>query len=161
MSYIIIFILKILENALGTLRFILLTAGMHKLGALLQLIITSIWIGVTGFVIQGFNDDPFKIIAFILGSTVGSLTGSYIEKLLAMGDNLIIIINEKDISNDVRSIGFALTVLKTSGIESTKYIYYLATTRKKASLLISFIKEIDSNALIVSEPTKIINGGYY
>ncbi len=161
MVYLIIFILKILENALGTLRFILLTAGMHKLGALLQLIISTIWIGVTGFVIQGFTDDPFKVLAFIIGSTVGSIVGSYIENFLAMGDNLIMVINEKDISEYVRSINIGLTVIKTNGIESDKYIYYLITTRKKANLLIEFIKEVDSKALIISEATKIINGGFY
>lgn len=78
--YIAIFFSKILENALSTLRLIVVSNGKKKLGALLQGIIALIWIFVTGVVIININKDIFKIIFFCLGSLVGSYLGSILEE---------------------------------------------------------------------------------
>ena len=78
--YIGIFISKVLELTLSTLRLILVTKGKKKTGALLQGIVALIWILVTGVVIIDIKKDLFKIVFFILGSTVGSYLGSLIEE---------------------------------------------------------------------------------
>ena len=82
MIYIIIFVSKVLELTLSTLRLILVTKGKKKIGALLQGIVALIWIFVTGVVIIDIKKDVFKIVFFILGSTVGSYLGSLIEEKL-------------------------------------------------------------------------------
>ena len=74
--YIFIFISKIIENALATLRFIVVANGKKLLGAFLNGIIALIWIFVTGIVIINVKEDPIKIIMFCLGSIVGSYLGS-------------------------------------------------------------------------------------
>jgi hypothetical protein len=91
MIYLLIFISKILENTIATLRLIVVANGKKKLGAVLQGLVSFVWIIVTGIVIIDVNKDIFKIITFVLGSTVGSYLGSIIEEFIALGNNLIII----------------------------------------------------------------------
>lgn len=66
MIYIGIFISKILENTLSTLRIIVVSNGKKKLGAILQGIVALIWIFVTGVVIININKDIFKVIFFVI-----------------------------------------------------------------------------------------------
>ena len=88
--YILIFISKIIENALSTLRLIVVANGKKKIGAILQGIIALVWIFVTGIVIIEVNKDPIKIIVFCIGSTVGSYLGSLLEEKIGIGTNMLI-----------------------------------------------------------------------
>ena len=88
--YFLIFISKIIENALSTLRLIVVANGKKKIGAILQGIIGLVWILVTGIVIVDVNKAPIKIIIFCIGSIVGSYLGSVLEEKIAMGTNMVI-----------------------------------------------------------------------
>lgn len=90
--YILIFISKIVELSLGTLRLIVVAHGKKWLGAILQFAIALVWIIVTGAVVVDINKDPFKVIVFAIGSLIGSYVGSYIEEKMAMGDNLLFLL---------------------------------------------------------------------
>ena len=80
MIYIIIFISKIIENTLSTLRIILISKGKKKIGAILQGMVALSWIFATSIVIIDINKDMYKIVFFILGSIIGSYLGSSIEE---------------------------------------------------------------------------------
>ena len=64
--YLAIFFCKIVENAVGTLRLIVVANGKKKLGALLQGIVALVWIFGTGIVIVNINKDIFKIVIFVV-----------------------------------------------------------------------------------------------
>lgn len=80
MVYLMILILKILENTLSTMRIIVIAKGKKKLGAFLNFIIALVWILVTGSVIKDVDKDPLKIFFFALGSLLGSYFGSILEE---------------------------------------------------------------------------------
>ena len=80
MIYIIIFISKIIENTLSTLRIILISKGKKKIGAILQGMVALSWILATSIVIIDINKDIYKTFFFILGSIIGSYLGSSIEE---------------------------------------------------------------------------------
>lgn len=80
MIYILIFIFKLIENTLSTLRIIIVGQGKKLLGSILQTIVTLIWTISAGLTIIDFKNDYFKIIIFCLGSGIGSYLGSFIEE---------------------------------------------------------------------------------
>ncbi len=51
---------------------------------ILQFFITLVWVITTSIVIIDIKNDYFKAPAFILGASLGSLVGSYIEECTAM-----------------------------------------------------------------------------
>ena len=77
-KYSAIFIAKVIENALSTLRLIVVAKGKKVLGAILQFIIAFVWVITTGIVVTNVKDDPLKIVFFALGSLIGSYIGSVI-----------------------------------------------------------------------------------
>ena len=99
--YCAIFIFKIIEDALATLRLIVVSNGKKKLGAILQFVVTLIWIILTGTVLIGMQKDIFKAIAFAFGSLFGSYLGSVLEERIALGTNVFMVEISYDKANDL------------------------------------------------------------
>ena len=148
MIYIGIFISKILENTLSTLRIIVVSNGKKKLGAILQGLVALIWIFVTGVVIIDINKDIVKILFFVIGSIVGSYLGSCLEEKIALGTNLVII--------------------KSSKLDELKYVFrdynivikdnYLLfiSRRKNTKNIVDKTSSIDNTSKIILEKIKIV-----
>ena len=132
--------------------------------AILQGIIAIIWICVTGLVVTNILEDPFKIVAFALGSVVGSYLGSILEEKIALGNKLLIIIvdskKEEQISEKIRENDFAVTSTLGKGMEQKKAILFILLPRKRVNIVINIIRNIDSNALVISENAFNSCGGY-
>lgn len=82
MTYILIFLFKVIENTLSTLRIIIINKKRKLLGAILQGTISIIWIISTSMVVINIQKDPIKILSFTLGALIGSYIGSIIEEKL-------------------------------------------------------------------------------
>lgn len=160
--YTFLFISKIIENSLATLRLIVVSNGKKWLGAILQFSTSLVWIISTGIVVSNINKDPLKIIVFCFGCLVGSYLGSILEQKIAMGDNLLLCItNNNDVEAHLRDKGYAVTKTMGRGKEEEKCILFIMISRKKMMKTIDEIKKIDEKAMIISEVAKKINGGYY
>lgn len=162
--YILIFCSKILENAIATLRIIVVANGKKIIGAILQGIVAIIWVCVTGVVVVDILKDPFKILAFALGSVIGSYLGGVLEEKIALGNKLLLIIidnkNEIKITNKIREKGLAVTTTLGKGMDNNKSILFILIPRKQVNLIIKIVKSIDVNALIISENALNIYGGF-
>lgn len=156
MIYIIIFLSKIFENALSTLRLIVVASGKKIFGAILLLCTTLIWLLVTGIVIIDVNKDPFKIIVFSLGSLIGSYLGSLLEEKIAIGNNLIAYKcnNDDELATLLDNKNIQYSVVKSINNEN---IFLIIIPRRHKNHILKLIKEYDSNATILSE---IININY-
>lgn len=162
--YSIIFITKIIENTLGTLRVIVVANGKKWLGAILNGIIAIIWIIGTGMVLINVDKDPLKILFFCLGSIVGSYLGSLIEEKMALGKNLLISIVDyklsEVISRELRKEKYAVTCIIGSGKDSLKSVLLVMTPRKKTQECVSLISCLDINSMIISECATTLKGGF-
>lgn len=76
----IIFINKIIENMLGTVRIIVIAKNKKITGAILNGLISLIWILSTSMVLINVDNNPYKIFFFCLGAMIGSYLGSSIEE---------------------------------------------------------------------------------
>ncbi|MCI8445586.1 MAG: DUF2179 domain-containing protein [Bacilli bacterium] len=162
--YIVIFLSKVIENALATLRLIIVANGKKWLGAILQFCIGLVWVIVTGVVVVNIQKDPLKIVFFALGSFVGSYVGSMIEEKIALGNNMVLVVINREleelVTSAIRLENFAVTAIDGKGLKEEKSILIIMVPRKQRRYLVSIIKEIDANALIISEVARTINGGY-
>lgn len=147
MIYLGIFIAKVLENALATLRIIVVSNGKKKLGAFLQGLVALVWVLVTGIVIIDVNKDVFKIICFVIGSIVGSYLGSIIEEKIALGTNLLII--------NTTNIKETLPILNSYQPFIYQNYILFKIKRKKSKDIIKKISAVDDNCVIISSRIKI------
>jgi len=151
--YIFIFLAKIIENAIATLRLIVVSNGKKMLGAILNLVISIVWIISTGLVVVNFKD-PFKIIVFALGSFLGSYIGSIIEEKIAIGSNMLYTITSIDktelIKEKLNTLEYNSYVLNSND----KNILLVMVLRKNRKQVLDIIREIDNEAIIISETAR-------
>lgn len=162
--YLIIFLSKVIENAVATLRIIVVANGKKILGAILQGIVAIVWICVTGIVVIDVLSDPFKVVAFSLGSIVGSDLGSIMEEKIALGNKMLIAIAsaslEEIITKKIREKNFAVTSTLGKGRDHNKSILFILIPRKKAKEVAEILKSLDPNILIISANAFHVYGGY-
>lgn len=161
--YIIILVSKILENALSTVRLIVVANGKKLLGAVLNTVVSIIWVFTAGIVIIDISKDLIKVLFFCLGTGIGSYVGSYIENKLALGNNLLMCIIDKSELKTIKKLrqkGYAITTISGYGKDTEKYILMIFTTRKKRSKLVEDIKLLNNDCMIISEVATPIYGGH-
>ncbi len=150
--YIGIFVFKIIEDALGTLRIIVVSNGKKKLGAALHFANAIVWVAVTGTVISNINKDPLKVVFFALGSLVGSYFGSFLEEKIALGTNIVMTetsnVNAEKIKINLRK--YKITDIK----QNNNTLIMITCPRKKTNSIIELIKSYDDKCTITTEKVK-------
>lgn len=156
--YIAIFVFKIIEDALATLRLIVVSNGKKKLGAILQFVVTLIWIILTGTVLMGLQKDIFKAIAFAFGALFGSYLGSVLEEKMALGTNVFMVEVNNDKANNLIKVlkneNFRISKIKSGN--DGKIILMITGARKQTNKVVSIIQKVDDKAIILSEKVKIV-----
>ena len=155
--YISIFLSKIIENAIGTLRLIVVANGKKKLGAFLQGIVALVWIFGTAIVIVDINKDIFKIIIFVIGSIVGSYLGSIIEEKIALGNNMLICITKEKYEQIIKLKLKDYQITTICEKDNNYSVLLIVLKRKKIIKISKILKKIDKEIIIISEKAKTIN----
>lgn len=152
MIYITIFLAKIIENSIGTLRLILVANGKKFIGAILLTITTLIWLWTAYVTVDPMSNNIYRILAFSLGAGIGSYIGSIVEEKIAIGNNLISImttnkdifklLNKKKIHYNIVNIGDEINI-------------DIITPRKKRPEIVSYIRKYDKKATIIFQKVLI------
>lgn len=160
----IIFVAKIIEVSLGTVRMILVNKGYRKESALLALIEIFMWVFIASAVINNLLEAPIKGIVYGFGFASGVYLGSIIETKLAFGMVLIeTVASEKtglSIAEKLREIGYGVTTISGQGREEKRVVVKVFARRRNEDIVTKEILKIDPTAMIVCEDIKQMTGGY-
>jgi uncharacterized protein YebE (UPF0316 family) len=162
--YFVIFVAKVIEVSLMTVRTVLVTKGEKGYGAIIGIFEISIWIILTSTVLAGLQDDPFKMVVYALGFAVGIYLGSILEEKLAIGLVTVqVIVNSNDgeiLTDDLREKGIGITVIDGQGLSEPKKILILHIQRKRKNEIIRNIIKVVPSSLISASDLKTVYGGY-
>ena len=164
MEILIIFLAKIVEVTLSTLRTVLVTKGEKIYVAIIGFIEVSIWLKVVSVVLTGISESPAKMLAYALGYACGSLVGLTLEEKIGLGYSTIQIIANKDQGNVLakllRDEGKAVTILEGEGMDSKKSVLLIHIKRKDKELIMKKIEDLNIQVVVTISETKKIYGGY-
>lgn len=159
-----IFLAKIVEVSIGTMRIILISKGYRKIGTSLAIVEIFLWVFIASSVINGITESPMKGVAYSFGFAAGVYVGSLIEQKLAFGKVLIQTITSKALATDIcthlREAGFGVTSLEAMGKDDEKSVLMIYANRRDASKVVQGIKLIHPKAMIVSNEISNVSGGY-
>ena len=152
-----IFLLRLLDRTLGTLRVLYVSKGRPGLGASLGFVESAIWVVAISRVIQDLND-PLLILGYSLGFAAGTIIGSYIESSIAIGDVVVRIFTSKNeesnkLSKELRNAGFGVTVINGEGKDGEVVISWCVTPRKKIRKVMNIVENVCPEAYVTTEPT--------
>ncbi|MBP3765947.1 MAG: DUF2179 domain-containing protein [Bacilli bacterium] len=153
MIYVIIFILKIIENMISTLRIIFVSNQNKIIGSILLFLSSVIWILSSSITI--INIDLISILVFSIGSFIGAYLGVFLEEKIALGTFLIICITSSNIEDKLRNMGYIITSLSGNGKDGIKNILFIVINRKNVKELFNSINKLDNKAIIINEYTNI------
>lgn len=157
-TYLAIFISKIIENTLSTLRLIVVAKGKKIFGAILQFLIAFVWVITTGIVVHNIKDDPLKIVFFAFGSLIGSYLGSLIEEKIALGSDMITVLVNNHYSEKIikklENKNYLVSKIDAQRQNNSISILFIITEKKKRKDVINIIQSINKQAIISIEAIK-------
>ena len=164
--YIIIFLGKIVEVSLGTLRIVLINRGERLIGSFIALIEITLWLIIAGNVLSDYQSDPLKMLAYALAYALGNYVGSWLEERLAFGlCSMQTVVMDQETSDKIcealRQNGFGVTELTAQGRDDETRFMRISTLRRKlADEAIALVQGIAPNARITASDVKSQRSGY-
>jgi len=162
--YLLIFVAKVIEVSMMTIRIVLITKGERKIGAIIAFFEVTLWLFLASSVLGGIAQDPLKAVFYALGFAVGNYSGSLLEQKLGIGLSKVqVIVKEEDgheLADYLRAHDFAVTLVKGEGKNFARYILFMYVKRKRIQLAHKLIVEKKPNAVITISDSKPIYGGY-
>ena len=162
MLYALIFLAKLLEVSIATVRVVLTARGNRIVASLLAAVEITIWLVVTSTVILGITEDPLRAVAFGLAFVFGIYLGIMIEDKLALGLAQVEIIAEFDLAKRItkrfRDRGYGATTFDCEGMDGKKLSIVLKIRRKDVPITIELLKEYKDLFVTVSDIRKLSMG---
>ncbi len=163
--YLFIFLGKIAEVTIATLRIVLISRGERLIGTFVAIFEITLWILVTGTVLTGFQSDFYKVIVFVIAFAVGNFSGSLLEEKLAFGlCSLQVFLPSNDeaaqLAAKLREQGFGITTLEAKGMNEKKQVLLLTLKRKRANEAVEIIQNFTDHAVITISDVKSFKGGF-
>ena len=164
--YSIIFLGKLTEVALSSLRSQLIHKGQRWPGAVIAIFEYLFWLTLTATALTGFANDPYKIVILVLAFSAGQVVGSILEEKLAFGYNTVTAIFKDELkayvaADKIRETNQALTILYAEGIGHQKRTALLmAVKRKNIEHIKSMLNQSDPDVMITVSTTQYVSGAF-
>lgn len=157
-----IFVARICDVSVGTLRVMYTIRGNRWYAAMLGLVEAAIWIIA---VRQVFNrlDNYWNILGYAAGFATGTFIGITLEGWIATGWVLARVIS-RNASQQVRAAllerGFGVTAVRGEGREGELMILFVVARRKRGEELLRTVDQADDTSFVTIDPVSRAIGGY-
>lgn len=163
--YIIIFLAKIVEVSIATIRLVFINKGERVKGAILGFVEIMIWLIVVSSVLNNITEDPIKVFIYAAAFSLGNFLGVTIESKIAVGlASVQVVVNEESgelLADILREQGYGVTIIEGKGKnESIKNLLFIQLKRKKIPEAVKLIKQHNPEAYITVNDIKSMLGGY-
>ena len=152
-SGLIIFLLRLADQSLGTMRSLLVAKNKPIYAALIGLVESAIWIVAISQVVKDI-DDPVLIGAYAAGFAAGTILGSYIERLVGVGNIVVRVFssaNSPSVAEPLRDKGYGVTIIDGQGKDGPVKIYLCVIPRRRLRSVLDMIKEINPDSFITTD----------
>lgn len=158
-----IFLSRIGDVSLGTLRHVFISKGYRRLVPLLGFFEVLIWIIVVAQVMKNLNNVACYL-AFAGGFAMGTYVGLLIEERLALGLQVIRIITHQNCEELIRALkneNYGITVVDGHGAMGPVKMLFTIIKRKNVQSVVSIIHQHNPTAFYSVEDIKEANQGVF
>lgn len=160
---IIIFISRICDVTLGTIRIIFISRGLKKYAPLLGFFEVLIWILVIGQLVQHLHSAT-AFLFYAGGFAFGNFIGMWIEDRLAFGNSIIRIMvseNGNELAKKIHDCGFGVTRVDAQGATGPVLIIYTIVKRRDTNKVLSIIHSEAPKAFVTIDEVRSIEKGFF
>lgn len=159
----LIFILRVLNVSLDTIRVLLMIRDKKVLVWVLGFIQSLVYVFVFSSVISDL-DNPFNLFAYAAGFSTGTVVGMWIENRMALGHIQLNIVSSTlgpAIADHLRQQGFGVTEIPARGKNGMVTVLQCDVFRKEVDAAETIILEVDPEAFITSGDVRPIRAGFW
>ncbi|HEX2994072.1 MAG TPA: DUF2179 domain-containing protein [Anaerolineales bacterium] len=159
----IVFLARLADVTLGTMRIIFISRGKKYLAPLFGFVEVFIWITVVSQIVRGAQN-IVAYLAYAAGFAIGNYVGMLVEERLAIGTLVIRVILPKEgasLVNCLRVEGYGVTYVDGHGANGPVTLIYTVVMRKDLSRVISLIQECQPKAFFTVEELRSAQQGIF
>lgn len=157
-----IFALRVLNNAVSTVRLVVLNRDRRWLAFVLGFIESVIFAVTLGPVVTNLADIP-NLIAYALGFSVGGYIGQVIEARFISGFMTVNIISTErghDIAAALREQGFGVTETLGEGSSGVVSVLRSVVSRQQVTALLKLVNALNTSAFVTVEEARAVHRGW-
>jgi uncharacterized protein YebE (UPF0316 family) len=159
----IIFLARLVDVALGTLRIIFVSRSMRNLAPLVGFFESLIWLFAISQLVLNLNN-IMSYFAFAAGFATGNYVGIYLENKLAVGLLSVRVVTSEDGSNLINYLGaqnFGVTSISATGVSGKVRLIISVIKRKDIDEYLKIVKQFNPKAFISIEDVRSVKEGYF
>jgi uncharacterized protein YebE (UPF0316 family) len=158
----LIFVLRLSDVTLGTLRILMTVRGRKLLAALIGFVEVTIFIVAISRVVRNV-DNLWLVLGYSAGFAAGTLVGMTIEEKLALGWTVVRIISadlSKRAADALRKAGFGVTEMVGHGMKGEVEIFEVVVRRSDLPSVLEIVDSVDDKAFVTVEETRRVYRGW-
>lgn len=160
---VVIFVLRVLNNAIGTLRVIAMNEDNRPVGFALASLESLLFAYTAGMVILDLNNIP-NLAAYVFGFAVGGYVGMFIEQRFLNIYNIVDIIADEKTAHEVaealRADDHGVTEMHGEGARGHVLQLRVVAHHADVKSVIKIARNIKPNCFITVEESRFIRGGW-
>lgn len=150
-----IFLLRIADVSIGTLRIGFLVRGRPGLAGGLSFLESLVWLAAAAQVLTNL-DSPVKFVAYAGGYATGTMLGVHIERWIAVGDVMMRIVAPVDspsAAGALRDAGYIVTEMNATGRDGEVRVSFSVLPRRRVAEALKLVRTANPKAFVAFEGT--------
>lgn len=159
----LIFLARILDVSLGTIRFVFVARGFKYLAPIVGFFEVLIWIIAIGQIMQNLAN-PICYIGYAGGFATGNYIGILIAEKLSLGVVLIRIVTQKEADSllaCLRAQDYGVTSIDGQGGSGPVKVIFTIVRRREAAHVIELVKQYNPLAFYSVEEVDFVERGIF
>ncbi len=159
----VIFLLRVSDMSLDTLRVLFVVRGRRPLAWLLGFCQSALWVVAITSVLSHL-DNLWNVIGYAGGFATGNVVGMMLEERLAIGHGHLRIISSRRgsaIAEALRAAGYAATEIPGRGRDGTVTVINCSVRRRDIEPVRLRVAEIDPDAFVTVEEVRPLHRGFW
>jgi uncharacterized protein YebE (UPF0316 family) len=159
----LIFLARVCDVSLGTVRIIFISRGMKYFAALVGICEILIWLLAIGQIFKNLNN-IICYIAYAGGFASGSFLGIYIAEKLSLGKVVIQIITPRSAAQLIEFLkteNYGVTTIPAQGVEGPVEVVFSIIERQDLKRVVSMVKQFNPQAFYTIEDVRFASEGIF
>jgi uncharacterized protein YebE (UPF0316 family) len=157
-----IFVLRVVNYAIGTIRMIAITRNLRLFAAILAAIEALVFAVVIAGVVQDL-DNFINLFAYCAGAAGGSYVGMVIEARMVRGYMIANVFTNGDgetMAKQLRDAGFGVTTTESLGRDGVVMILRTVLDKREMKRFNTLVNEIKPGVFLVAEEARAVQHGW-
>jgi len=159
----LIFLARICDVTLGTVRLIFVSRGLKYLAPLAGFFEVLLWILVIGQIMQNLSN-PICYLAYAGGFATGNYVGMLIVERLSLGVVLVRVVTQKagdSLVDRLRARDYGVTAVGGQGAGGPVQVLFTIVPRREVSNVVALVKAFNPHAFYSIEEVGFVERGVF